>query len=70
MLHTLYGSSLQYNCRYFIEYFALDLMMDNGRCVGVIAIDLEDGSIHRFRSVWNFCNKWNLISVRKLVYDA
>uniref|UniRef100_A0AAF5PLF1 Succinate dehydrogenase [ubiquinone] flavoprotein subunit, mitochondrial n=1 Tax=Wuchereria bancrofti TaxID=6293 RepID=A0AAF5PLF1_WUCBA len=50
MLHTLYGSSLQYNCRYFIEYFALDLMMDNGRCVGIIAMDLEDGSIHRFRA--------------------
>ncbi|MCP9265092.1 Succinate dehydrogenase [ubiquinone] flavoprotein subunit, mitochondrial [Dirofilaria immitis] len=50
MLHTLYGSSLQYNCRYFIEYFALDLLMDKGRCIGIIAMDLEDGSIHRFRA--------------------
>lgn len=49
MLHTLYGSSLQYNCKYFIEYFALDLLMHNGACVGVIAMDLEDGTIHRFR---------------------
>ncbi|EJD73885.1 succinate dehydrogenase flavoprotein subunit [Loa loa] len=50
MLHTLYGSSLQYNCQYFIEYFALDLMMDKGRCVGIIAMNLEDGSMHRFRA--------------------
>ncbi|VDM43064.1 unnamed protein product [Toxocara canis] len=50
MLHTLYGSSLQYNCQYFIEYFALDLIMDKGACVGVVAMDLEDGTIHRFRS--------------------
>lgn len=50
LLHTLYGASLQYNCKYFVEYFALDLLMDQGRCVGVIAMDLEDGSIHRFRS--------------------
>jgi len=50
LLHTLYGASLQYNCQYFVEYFALDLLMDNGRCVGVIAMDLEDGSIHRFRA--------------------
>uniref|UniRef100_A0A0N5AQQ6 Succinate dehydrogenase [ubiquinone] flavoprotein subunit, mitochondrial n=1 Tax=Syphacia muris TaxID=451379 RepID=A0A0N5AQQ6_9BILA len=50
MLHTLYGSSLKYNCKYFIEYFALDLLMDKGACVGVIAMDLEDGTIHRFRA--------------------
>ncbi|KAH7707811.1 succinate dehydrogenase flavoprotein subunit [Aphelenchoides avenae] len=50
LLHTLYGASLQYNCQYFVEYFALDLLMDNGKCVGVIALDLEDGSIHRFRA--------------------
>uniref|UniRef100_A0AC34F6U6 Succinate dehydrogenase [ubiquinone] flavoprotein subunit, mitochondrial n=1 Tax=Panagrolaimus sp. ES5 TaxID=591445 RepID=A0AC34F6U6_9BILA len=50
LLHTLYGASLQYDCNYFVEYFALDLLMDQGRCVGVIAMDLEDGSIHRFRS--------------------
>ncbi|CAD5235524.1 unnamed protein product [Bursaphelenchus xylophilus] len=50
LLHTLYGASLQYDCQYFVEYFALDLLMDQGKCVGVIAIDLEDGSIHRFRA--------------------
>jgi succinate dehydrogenase (ubiquinone) flavoprotein subunit len=50
MLHTLYGRSLLYNCNYFIEYFALDLIMDKGACVGVTALCLEDGSIHRFRA--------------------
>lgn len=50
LLHTLYGQSLSYNCNYFIEYFAMDLIMQNGECRGVIAINLEDGSIHRFRA--------------------
>ncbi|CAJ0961454.1 unnamed protein product, partial [Mesorhabditis belari] len=50
LLHTLYGASLQYDCRYFVEYFALDLIMDKGACVGVVALSLEDGSIHRFRA--------------------
>lgn len=50
LLHTLYGQSLRYDCNYFIEYFALDLLMENGECRGVIAINLEDGSLHRFRS--------------------
>lgn len=50
LLHTLYGQSLRYDCNYFIEYFALDLIMDGNKCVGVIALCLEDGSIHRFRS--------------------
>ncbi|CAF3908243.1 unnamed protein product [Adineta steineri] len=52
MLHTLYGQSLKYNTDYFIEYFALDLFMnqDNTQCIGVIAMNLEDGSLHRFRS--------------------
>ena len=40
----------RYDCNYFIEYFALDLLMENGECVGVIALCLEDGSIHRFRA--------------------
>ena len=40
----------RYDCNYFIEYFALDLLMENGECVGVIALCLEDGSVHRFRS--------------------
>ncbi len=42
--------SLMYNTEYFVEYFALDLLMDNGKCVGVIALCLEDGSLHRFRA--------------------
>lgn len=52
MLHTLYGQSLKYNTEYFIEYFALDLFMnkDNTQCLGVIAINLEDGTLHRFRA--------------------
>ncbi|XP_033097212.1 succinate dehydrogenase [ubiquinone] flavoprotein subunit, mitochondrial-like [Anneissia japonica] len=50
LLHTLYGQSLRYDTNYFIEYFALDLLFDKGECVGVIALCLEDGSIHRFRS--------------------
>ncbi|XP_058054989.1 succinate dehydrogenase [ubiquinone] flavoprotein subunit, mitochondrial [Anopheles bellator] len=50
LLHTLYGQSLSYDCNYFIEYFAMDLLMQNGECVGVIAMNLEDGSIHRFRA--------------------
>ncbi|KAI8852191.1 succinate dehydrogenase [Chytridium lagenaria] len=50
LLHTLYGQSLRYNTTYFIEYFALDLIMENGECRGVIALNMEDGTLHRFRS--------------------
>jgi succinate dehydrogenase (ubiquinone) flavoprotein subunit len=50
MLHTLYGRSLHYDTDYFIEYFAQDLIMEDGVCKGVIAISLEDGNIHRFRA--------------------
>ncbi|XP_064597033.1 LOW QUALITY PROTEIN: succinate dehydrogenase [ubiquinone] flavoprotein subunit, mitochondrial-like [Liolophura sinensis] len=50
LLHTLYGRSLKYDTKYFIEYFALDLIMEDGECRGVIALCLEDGSIHRFKS--------------------
>jgi succinate dehydrogenase / fumarate reductase, flavoprotein subunit len=50
MLHTLYQQSLKYDADFFIEYFALDLIMENGACRGVIALCMEDGSIHRFRS--------------------
>lgn len=51
MLHALYGQSLRHDCKFFVEYFALDLLMENGACVGVIALCLEDGSLHRFRYV-------------------
>jgi len=50
MLHALYQQSLKYDADFFIEYFALDLIMENGECKGVIALCMEDGSIHRFRS--------------------
>src|SRR5271157_3360806 len=50
MLHTLYGQSLRYSAEFFIEYFALDLIMDEGVCRGVVALCLEDGSIHRIRA--------------------
>jgi len=50
MLHALYQQSLKYNSDFYIEYFAIDLIMAGGRCVGVIALCLDDGSIHRFRA--------------------
>ena len=51
MLHTLYQQALKKEAEFFIEYFAIDLLMDDdGICRGVIAICLEDGTIHRFRS--------------------
>ena len=50
LLHTLYGQSLRYDCNYFIEYFAIDLLMEDGECRGVIALCLEDGTIHRFNA--------------------
>ena len=50
MLHALYQQSLKYDADFFIEYFALDLIMENGECRGVIALCMEDGTIHRFRS--------------------
>jgi succinate dehydrogenase / fumarate reductase flavoprotein subunit len=51
ILHTLYQQSLKANCEFFVEYFALDLIMDDeGVCRGVMAWNLEDGSMHRFRA--------------------
>lgn len=50
MLHALYQQSLKYDADFFIEYFAIDLIMENGVCRGVIAMCMDDGSIHRFRS--------------------
>ena len=50
MLHALYQQSLKYDADFFIEYFAIDLIMKDGKCVGVIALCLDDGTIHRFRS--------------------
>ena len=51
ILHTLYQQSLKHNVEFFIEYFALDLILDQeGVCRGVMAWNLEDGTIHRFRA--------------------
>ncbi len=50
MLHTLYGRSLAFDTTYFIEYFALDLLMQDGKCIGVICLNMEDGTIHRIRA--------------------
>jgi succinate dehydrogenase/fumarate reductase flavoprotein subunit len=47
----MYGRALRHDCQFFVEYFALDLLMDaEGSCIGVIALCMEDGSIHRFRA--------------------
>ena len=50
MLHTLYGQSLRNNAEFFIEYFALDLIMEDGVCRGMTAWKLDDGTLHRFRA--------------------
>jgi succinate dehydrogenase / fumarate reductase flavoprotein subunit len=50
MLHTLYGQSLNHDVDFFIEYFALDLIMDEGVCRGVTAWKLDDGTLHRFQA--------------------
>jgi succinate dehydrogenase / fumarate reductase flavoprotein subunit len=50
MLHTLYQQSLKHEAEFFIEYFALDLIMENGACRGVIALDMSEGTLHRFRA--------------------
>ncbi|UNM97212.1 succinate dehydrogenase flavoprotein subunit [Ignatzschineria rhizosphaerae] len=50
MLHTLYQQSLKHNAEFYIEYFAIDLLMDEGECRGVVAWDLAEGTMHVFRS--------------------
>lgn len=50
MLHTLYQQSLKNQAEFYIEYFAIDLMMEDGACRGVVAWNLDDGTIHRFRA--------------------
>jgi succinate dehydrogenase / fumarate reductase flavoprotein subunit len=50
MLHTMYGQALRHAAEFYVEYFAIDLIMDEGRCRGVIALNLDDGTIHRFRA--------------------
>jgi len=50
MLHALYQQSLKHDADFFIEYFAIDLIMVDGACRGVVALCMEDGAIHRFRA--------------------
>ena len=50
ILHTLYQQSLKHDATFYVEYFAIDLIMENGECRGVMAINMDDGSIHRFRA--------------------
>ena len=50
ILHTLYQQSLKYQAEFFVEYFAIDLMMDAEGCRGVVALDMATGTIHRFRA--------------------
>jgi len=51
MLHTLYGRSLAFDTTYFIEYFAMDLLMTpDGQCVGAMALNMEDGTLHRIKA--------------------
>ncbi|MCB1435640.1 MAG: succinate dehydrogenase flavoprotein subunit [Rhodobiaceae bacterium] len=51
ILHTLYGQSLRYSAEFFIEYFAIDLIMDSdGACRGLVALNMDDGTLHRFRA--------------------
>jgi succinate dehydrogenase / fumarate reductase, flavoprotein subunit len=50
MLHTLYQQSVRHAATFFVEYFALDLIIENGECRGVTAINLAEGTLHRFRA--------------------
>jgi len=50
MLHTLYQQALKHDARFFVEYFAIDLIMEDGACRGVVAIDMAEGTLHRFRA--------------------
>ena len=50
LLHTLYQQCLRHNAEFFVEYFALDLVMDDGTCRGVVAWNLDDGTLHLFRA--------------------
>ncbi len=50
ILHTLYQQSLKHKAEFFIEYFGIDLMMDESGCRGVVALDMATGTIHRFKA--------------------
>ena len=50
MLHTLYQQAIRHRAIFFVEYFAIDLIMQNGACCGVVALDMTEGRLHRFRA--------------------
>ena len=50
MLHTLFGRALGYDCIFFVEYFALDLIMEGDECRGIMAYNMADGTIHRMKA--------------------
>jgi succinate dehydrogenase / fumarate reductase flavoprotein subunit len=50
MLHTLYQQALRHQAQFFVEFFAIDLIMENGECRGVVALNMADGTLHRFRA--------------------
>jgi succinate dehydrogenase / fumarate reductase flavoprotein subunit len=50
MLHTLYQQSIRHRATFFVEYFVIDLIMEDGVCRGVVALDLAEGKLHRFRA--------------------
>ena len=50
MLHTLFGRALGYDCIFFVEYFAMDLIMEDGECRGIMAYNMADGTIHRMKA--------------------
>jgi succinate dehydrogenase / fumarate reductase flavoprotein subunit len=50
MLHTLYQQSIRHAATFFVEFFAIDLLMENGECRGVLALDMNEGKLHRFRA--------------------
>ena len=50
MLHTLYQQSIRHRATFFVEYFVIDLIMEGEECRGVVALDLAEGKLHRFRA--------------------
>ena len=50
LLHTLYQQSLRHAAQFYVEFFAIDLIMENGACRGVVALELATGAVHRFRA--------------------
>jgi succinate dehydrogenase / fumarate reductase flavoprotein subunit len=50
MLHTLYQQCIRHAATFFVEFFAIDLLMENGECRGVVALDMNEGKLHRFRA--------------------